>query len=352
MSDKRFLKTQSVIPFIEELTGSYRVLAPICHGDSVVFRPYAKGDCVELKRLPTESPKESTFPRNETLMVYERKPATGDAPNAEIVLEETLPEDKTVVFGSRPCGARGKLIFDRVYETESIRDPYYTTRRDNTLFMSLACAAPENTCFCHSVGGGPADPAGSDVLLTPVDGGLVVEAVTEAGAALLGSGLLEAATEDQVQAADAVEQASAALLGDPEPLDQAGEKLIGLFDDKDFWDEMSAKCISCGTCTYLCPTCYCFNITDETAGNQGKRVRTWDTCMYYMFTLEASGHNPRTAKANRLKNRIGHKFSYYPALHDNVVACCGCGRCIKSCPVSVDIRHIVRSAQEYENVTS
>ena len=111
-----------------------------------------------------------------------------------------------------------------------------------------------------------------------------------------------------------------------------------------FWRDQSAKCVSCGACTYLCPTCYCFTITDETTGMSGRRMRSWDACMHFQFTLEASGHNPRPTKAHRLKNRVGHKFSYYPTLHDGLIACCGCGRCVKSCPVSVDIREIVQNA--------
>ncbi len=135
-------------------------------------------------------------------------------------------------------------------------------------------------------------------------------------------------------------------MGKPMDFAPAQDKLMALFDDMEFWGDVSAKCISCGACTYLCPTCYCFNITDEGAGLSGRRVRSWDNCMSHQFTLEASGHNPRPTKAHRLRNRVGHKFSYYPAIHDEVIACCGCGRCIKSCPVSVDIREIVVRAME------
>ena len=94
-----------------------------------------------------------------------------------------------------------------------------------------------------------------------------------------------------------------------------------------------------------CPTCHCFDIVDEPEGvTRGTRRRNWDTCQTARFTVHASGHNPRPTKAHRLKNRVGHKFSYYPTLHDGLIACCGCGRCVKSCPVSVDIREIVQNA--------
>ncbi len=361
MSDKKFLKSEAIIPFLEKLATDREILVPVKEGDAVVFRSFKKESCLEFDRMPSVSPKEVTFPRTETLMTFNQSlvtPATEEDENEIEVTEkpvlevtENLSVKKSLVFGCRPCGARGKSIFSKVYETKDITDPYFITRRDNTLFVTLACSTPETTCFCTSVGGGPADSTGSDVLLYPVKGGFVAEAVTEAGTTLLQSDLLVSG-EDKASEVELVINNSLELLGNEDNFTEAQEKLLALFGNDDFWEDMSAKCISCGTCTYLCPTCYCFNITDETEGNSGKRVRSWDTCMDYLFTLEASGHNPRTSKANRLKNRVGHKFSYYPSLHEKLIACCGCGRCIKSCPAAVDIREIVKSAQEYEDVNN
>lgn len=347
MSDVKFLKTESVMPFIEELAASQRVLVPVNEGDAVVYRAYRKGLVPNLKRMPTTSPKDATFPRNETLMKFKRVKDAEKPDVVKVELTETLPDQPTVVFGCRPCGARGKSIFDRVYETEKITDPYYTRRREQTVFVTLACSKPETTCFCTSVGGSPSDTTGSDVLITPVEGGYAVQAVTEKGKALLASGLLSDGAAKAGEAGEVHQKAAAAMKADD--FSGAPGKLLSLFDNMGFWEAMSAKCVSCGTCTYLCPTCYCFNITDEAVENEGKRIRSWDNCMSFLFTLEGSGHNPRTTKAHRLKNRVGHKFSYYPTLHEKLIACCGCGRCIKSCPASVDIRQIVKSAQEYKD---
>jgi ferredoxin len=352
MNEKKFLKTESVVPLIEKLADGRKVLVPVCEGNAVVFKPYTSHVTPCFCRMPTISAKDATFPRHETLMTFKSGRDETDAEKSTLTLNETLPGTKQVVFGDRPCGAKGKLIFDRVYVTDGITDPYYQRRRENTLTVTIACDAPENTCFCHCVGGGPADGAGSDVVLTPVEGGYVAEAHTEAGGELLADVLFETAGDDKVTAADAVVEKAVAALGEPVDFSAAREKLLSLFENGEFWEEMSAKCLACGACTYLCPTCYCFNITDDTAGEVGKRVRSWDSCMQAHFTLEASGHNPRPVKANRLKNRVGHKFSYYPELHGGVVACCGCGRCIKSCPASVDIRQIVTSAQETEDASS
>jgi heterodisulfide reductase subunit C len=179
--------------------------------------------------------------------------------------------------------------------------------------------------------------------MVPVEGGFVLEPVTEAGEKLLQKASLEDPGDKSAQA-EAVKEKASKALGEAPDLSQTREKLLSLFDNMEFWEDVSAKCISCGACTYLCPTCYCFNITDEQSGAQGVRLRTWDNCMSHLFTMEASGHNPRPTKAHRLKNRVGHKFSYYPDIHDGNIACCGCGRCIKSCPSSVDIRQIVLQA--------
>jgi len=350
MNEKKFLKTESVVPLIEKLADGRTVLVPVCEGNSVVFKPYSSRVTPCFCKMPTISAKEATFPRHETLMTFKYGRDEADTEKATLTLTETLPEVNQVVFGDRPCGARGKEMFDRVYITDGIKDVYYRQRRENTLTVTVACDAPETTCFCHSVGGGPADPAGSDVVLIPVDGGYVAEAHSEVGGKLLSDALFEAVGE--AAAADAVVEKAVAALGEPVDFAAVREKLLSLFDNGEFWEEMSAKCLGCGACTYLCPTCYCFNITDDTAGEVGKRVRSWDSCMQAHFTLEASGHNPRSVKANRLKNRVGHKFSYYPELHGGVIACCGCGRCIKSCPAAVDIRQIVTSAQETEDASS
>lgn len=339
----RFITEAHLAALAGELSGQMPVLVPVRSGQSIVFKRFQAGMELDFSRLPAVSPKAAVFPQNETLLLVRHFEAvSGKKPQ----LLETLPKGKSLVLGCRPCGARGKLIFDPVYNTEQIRDPYYAERRENTLFVTLSCERPESTCFCESVGGGPADTSGSDVLLTKVADGFVALAVTEAGQKLLENPLFDEAGE-RVGEADAVNARASELMGAAHDFSDAPEKLLARFDDMEFWDEQAAKCLSCGACTYICPTCYCFNITDNEAGLLTRRLRSWDNCMSHTFTLEGSGHNPRTSKAHRLKNRIGHKFSYYPSLHKQTIACCGCGRCIKQCPAGVDIRRIVTAAQEY-----
>ena len=124
------------------------------------------------------------------------------------------------------------------------------------------------------------------------------------------------------------------------------EKLGEIFE-ADYWETVSNKCLGCGICTFLCPTCYCFDITDEKWGVSGERIRSWDSCMYPEYTIHASGYNPRPARKNRLRNRFYHKFKYYPDLY-NMFGCTGCGRCIRHCPVNIDIIDIINGVDDVE----
>lgn len=343
--DALFLADDKLSAWLSELAAARRVLVPVREREAVVFRPYAAGVTPVLDRQANVPPKASVFPASEALMSFRYTKNPENLGQVAVEVHETIDAPPTVVFGGRPCDARGFLVFDRVYDTPKIQDTAYKKRRENTLFVTLACDDPQNTCFCNVIGSSPYDATGSDVLLTPVAGGYLVECASERGKALLESTLLSdgAAKREEAKAVHASSLAALDPVWDPSP---AKAKLIEKFDDMGFWEDVSAKCISCGACTYLCPTCYCFNVTDERTGMKGERIRTWDTCMSYLFTLEASGHNPRPTKAHRLKNRVGHKFSYYPEIHGGPIACCGCGRCISLCPVSVDIREIVRLSIE------
>ena len=122
-------------------------------------------------------------------------------------------------------------------------------------------------------------------------------------------------------------------------------EILGTIFEADYWKKVSMRCLGCGTCTYVCPTCYCFDIQDEKGLLKGRRARMWDSCMYPEYTMHTSGHNPRPARMNRIRNRVYHKFKYY---HDNfdVNLCIGCGRCVEKCPVNIDIIEIVSDVKE------
>jgi ferredoxin len=344
MSTARYIANDKLLPWLLSLTETRRVLAPVRTGGQTLFSPLDKDSRLDLQGLADASAKAALLPRCEPLFEFHYSKSDGLPSKTEVEVRETLPDQETFLFGARPCDAKGFTVFDRVYDGGSRRDIYYCTRRDNTLVAALACTEPARTCFCNRVGGGPGDTDGADILFTPVDDGFVAESVTERGETFLREQPLVKAG-DRKEKAMAIRQAvSEAMAGGPS-LGGAQGEVLELFEDREFWEGIAGKCLSCGACSYLCPTCYCFNMTDETNGDSGVRVRTWDNCMSFQFTLEGSGHNPRDGKAQRMRNRIGHKFSYYPELHDGNLACVGCGRCIVHCPVSMDVREIVAQAR-------
>ncbi|MFO7877693.1 MAG: 4Fe-4S dicluster domain-containing protein [Desulfovermiculus sp.] len=346
MAAKTYLTHEDIAKWLKDMSAGSRVLAPARVDNAVSFVPFEPQNELVLEHKTTAPPKQAVFPQTETLLKYRYSKDPEHPETQSLEIKETLPQDQAVVFGCRPCGARGFVIYDRVFDTDKITDPYYKARRENTAFITLACDTAENTCFCHWVGSHPADPEGSDIVLYPVDGGYVAESITKRGQELLDQAPGREATSKQEEEARSIQARVGKELGEAPDISTVPARLLQLFDNLDFWNDVSAKCISCGACTYLCPTCYCFNITDEASGLTGKRIRTWDNCMSYLFTLEGSGHNPRMTKAHRLRNRVGHKFSYYPELHEGLFACCGCGRCIQHCPVAVDIREIILRAKE------
>ena len=348
MAEQKYIPLAELPGLLDKLAKNAEVFVPKRENRAVVYRPYAAGDAVELAERPTESCKHAVFPRAEELFRFQ-KVKNPEAPGLErIELSEPAEPGKTVVFGALSCDARGFFAFDPVYNgcgTDGIaRDTYYLKHRQNTLLVVKTCNTALSTCFCHWVGGGPVSSEGADAVFTQVADGLILWGVSEAGKALVDSLGLKDAAEAQTKAVEAAHAEVTQAMGPAPELGTSPPSLLKLFDDASFWQAQSAGCISCGACTYLCPTCYCFNITDESNGISGVRLRSWDTCMSPLFTLEASGHNPRTGKAQRLRNRVGHKFSYYPSLHGGRFSCCGCGRCIKSCPSSIDIRRIVQNA--------
>jgi sulfhydrogenase subunit beta (sulfur reductase) len=352
----KFLADEALADIAAAWARDMRLLAPVREGQAVVYRAWAKDMHPFLGRPPTCSAKEALLPQTENLLTYTYRKDRDDLTRTEVFLAEPLPQEPTLLMGCRPCDARGRKLLDRVFLERGVEDNLYAARRKATLFFTVACERMENTCFCHWTGGGPTSEEGSDVLLVAVAGGYAAKAVTEAGETLLAI-LPEASPAVQ-------EELAAKLASPPEAspearltpdLSKAPEAFLALFDNLDFWMDQSARCLSCGVCTYLCPACSCFNITDENSGMKGKRLRTWDTCMSALYTLEGSGHNPRISRAHRLRNRVGHKFCYHPrefpapaGEHGGQMefSCTGCGRCIKACPVSVDIRRIVQDILE------
>jgi sulfhydrogenase subunit beta (sulfur reductase) len=278
-------------------------------------------------------PKREFFPQCEVIARYD---AAG-------ILQEAARDEKVILFGIRPCDVRSLGYLDKVFADAQYTDPYYQMRRDNALIIALACAEPGHACFCFSVDGGPATAAGADVMAFDLGNSLVFEAVSEKGEAFLKKNkvLLRAPTAQELQKRKQQEEKARKSLPELRYSGSAGvPKAINKNFNSPLWDAISETCLGCGACTYLCPTCHCFDLYDEKQEAGGMKIRVHDACMFASFTREASGHNPRGKRGERMRQRVMHKFSYAPENFGDIF-CVGCGRCVVNCPSNIDIRETV-----------
>jgi len=338
--DKALLQKKDLDALLAAIRMRAPVYAPARDGGDggTVFRPVESAADVCLGQVNTRlSVKGLFFPQRESLMKF-----SGSA-----LSEVTLPTDSLVVFGVRPCDARSLTWLDTVFGGGGHEDPYFQERRKSAVVIAMACDQPGASCFCTSVGGSPYGSDGADMLVSQAgaDGALLFEAASEKGRAFLEehAGLFAPAN---AQAREAREARASAAAKKMEALDLTGlkEKLDAALDSP-LWDALTKTCLGCGVCTYLCPSCHCFDISDEKSGADGVRVRSWDSCQYARFTLHASGHNPRPLKKARMRQRVMHKFSYAQETAGTAF-CSGCGRCVRACPVNLDIRGILTAFKD------
>jgi len=329
------IRKAAVAKFLDGLLKEYAVYIPRRREGYSEYTPLDPGSGYFWQGLNTQKPpKELLFPHGETLYSYRLR-------SDGVELRTHFDEEKRVLFGIRPCDAKGFCYLDRVFTRQDYQDVYYQTRRNNTVLIGLACLAPTTTCFCTSLGGGPFDTEGLDLLWVDLGERYAVRVLTPKGEALIkGRPEFVPAGEADWQA---VRELEGGALGKMAPvLDLSGlkKRLDENYSDS-VWDRVFEKCIGCAACTYLCPTCHCFDLSYEVEGSQGLCVRTWDSCAFPLFTLHASGHNPRPTGKERFRQRVMHKFRYFVE-NWGVMSCVGCGRCIIHCPVNLDIRDVLR----------
>jgi sulfhydrogenase subunit beta (sulfur reductase) len=344
MSEK-IISREDLEKFIKALHQSYEVFGPVKEGACHIFKRLTVEVTPDINFTNTRlSPKSLLFPQSERLFEFTLDEASEEAH----ILKETPKEFRpAVVFGIRPCDAKALRLVNVNFDNPEFKDPWWTKRMESMTFIGLGCNNPGSTCFCTSVGGGPFHEQGLDVLLFDLGDRYLAKALTDKGERILEQGNVgKAADEESRKKADALKKEAEDTISSHVPTDKLGDKDVLELFNAPFWDDVAFACINCGTCTYLCPTCWCFDIQDEVQKTQGDRIRNWDSCMFPLFTLHASGHNPRSDKVQRVRQRFMHKLKYYVDKYDNGVACVGCGRCVNYCPVNIDIREVFKLMNE------
>lgn len=357
---------------LEELVGAlrgrgYTVLGPTVRDGAIVYDELASADALpvgwtdrqdagtyRLERRDDDarfgyavgphSWKRHLFPPRVRLW-RARRDGDGSAPTVE---EEPVDAAPLALLGVRACELRAIDIQDRVFLGGRVTDRDYAARRDGAFLVAVNCFEPGGTCFCTSMGTGPRAEAGYDLALTELLDGehrLLVEVGSARGAEVLAELPHRAATEEDLQAAERSVDQAAARMG--RALDTHDIRNL-LLDNLDHprWDDVAERCLTCGNCTLVCPTCFCSSVEDTTdlADGDAERWRVWDTC----FSLDYSyihGGSVRPSGRSRYRQWMTHKLATWVDQF-GTSGCVGCGRCITWCPVGIDITEEVAAIRE------
>ena len=335
----------------ENLSALFRMIAenqelylPVKTAGQTNFKTWAEEAEVDLDTLKTvKSPKDAFFPQSENLYSVKKE---GKKLHVE---PEALKNQDFVVFGMKACDVQAVQVLDNVFLTDPV-DTFYAARRKHGTIVAMACHEPEESCFCKVFGIDCAEPK-ADVAVWMVENEMYWKSLTEKGEALTAA-VKELLTEADSTDEEKVEAEKTAVRNIVEKLPYSNLSLEGWNGDaltekfnSPVWEELYKPCLACGTCTFVCPTCQCYDIKDYDTGHGVQRYRCWDSCMYSDFTMMAHGNN-RTSQMQRFRQRFMHKLVYYPANNNGMYSCVGCGRCVEKCPASLNIVKVIKSFQK------
>ncbi|GAB4291723.1 MAG: 4Fe-4S dicluster domain-containing protein [Coriobacteriia bacterium] len=332
----RMVEKDQIADLVRGLASDYEVVGPVEKQGRFVFAPVAAAEELRLDYDTTLlPPKRWFFPPEETIMRFR----TAD----EEVTDDEVFAPPRVLFGLHPCDINALLLMDNVFTRDYV-DPYYKARRDNTLVVGVSCT-PSETCFCN-VWDTDEVHWGFDIFLTDLGDRYYASLRTVKGAELLDDYVKssEVTEEDTAEFQRVVGEFKRAFDNDVDTT-QLPVLLDAKFDSP-IWDEFGEQCLSCGACSMVCPTCYCFDVTDRLSPDQksGRRVRTWDSCQFKEFAAVAHGQNFREGRASRVKYRYYHKQWGYLSKFERVL-CVGCGRCARACPSDINPVRVIEALQ-------
>lgn len=331
------LKTNlsTILDFLSSVALLY---VPVEKGKYSSFVPYQLGLEVTLSNNTNFGPKGILLPQTERLYRYEN-----NGKNSQIQ-PEAVSHEQIIIFGVRSCDMRAIECLDDVFlpgvSQTGVEDGSYRARREKTTIIALGCRQPGADCFCLSMGVDPSEHKKADMQLFDLDDFWGIEAHSEKGTILIQQlenlGVL-ALEEVQKRATE-----DFFLAVDTEGLTNKLQKMF----EHPLWDILGKKCLNCGACTYVCPTCHCFDIsvTCQDACS-GSTIRHWDSCMFAEYSQMAGGHNPRLGKKERVRQRFLHKLEYFPERYSKFL-CTGCGRCLAVCPVNLEITQVIQQIKE------
>ncbi len=321
------ISRKGLLSWLSSLLRERVVIAPTHVDESVLFRPIkSTANIIFDFHNTTLSPKEWFLPATDVLFIIDRKNGTSELQPPDIIQD-------TIIFGIRPCDAKGLRLLDFPFLDEP-PDTVYAQRRARTTLVGLACVEVEPQCFCTSIGGSPDATDDVDILLTPSGDDYIVQTITEKGEALLAT-----ATLNESETMPPPPPSLTVI-----PVEGITEAVRQVFDDP-YWDRLADRCVHCNVCSYVCPTCYCFDIRDSWSGGNIERIRTWESCQSPGFRRIAGGYDPRSTKGSKLRQRFCHKLLYFPEQF-GALGCVGCGRCAAACPVNIDIREIISDIKQ------
>lgn len=336
----KILAKENVEGLLYDMASKAKVYCPqrTEKGD-LLFLPLGEGIYTgEMGKTPL-SAKICLFPQMEDILSFR-----GDG------ISKITEQGETVVFGIRPCDMRAIAFTDRFMGRDNLVDPNYSARRNTMTSIVVACnEPPSETCFCKATGGELflTDNSPHDVQLFDAGDYFIALAGSEKGEGILANSCFKSAAEKDRQKLDEIKENASRARMATSGVQSASEKLLANKVEDSFWEEVSRRCIKCGGCVYVCPTCTCFNVHDYPGDAGYFRCRSWDACLFSGFTRETSGHNPRPSQGARLARRHEHKLKY-DLINYREIGCVGCGRCSDACPVglgAIEIIHEINRVQ-------
>lgn len=321
-----FPKT-SISRFFDLLAQIGKIWAPVRVSEqSFSFKPVTSYEDVAFEALRTIlPPKKLFFTPEEKLFSF-----------TENDIQEALPSlEKEVLFGVHPCDLAGLNVMDTIYSAAP-QDNHYMRRRSRTLIVGLSCL-PDKHCFCESMGT-DSPKKGYYLFLTDIGDYYFVQVQTPEGLELidLDKGLFSPASSELRERFKQFWSYRSTCFTNKFESDNV-PAIVDMEWDNKLWDELAQRCLSCGNCTPVCPTCYCFDIVDISSldGKSGERKREWDSCQIVSFAKVAGDFNFRPGPVDRLKFWYRHKLHGFDDPY-GFPTCVGCGRCTVSCPSGID----------------